>query len=106
MRAKWELPTSYSAFTRRLKKMNLHDAIEKPRAESQVRVRKTTPIQDNIRRTQTLRNERIAVLDFDQLAKLEKREVRVYTKKVQPPKQNLLTRFISFFKAWQKNKKL
>lgn len=80
--------------------MTLADAIERPRVESQVRKPKTNPIQDNIRRTETLRNERIAVLDFDQLAKLEKRPVKVYANRIimPKPKQTIWKRFISLFK--------
>ena len=80
--------------------MDLKQAIETPRAEYQVRKPKTTPIQDNIRRTETLRNERIAVLDFDQLAKLEKRPVKIYANRIimPKPKQTIWKRFISLFK--------
>lgn len=100
MRSQWKNPVSYPAFTRRLKLMDLKQAIETPRAEYQVRKPKTTPIQDNIRRTETLRNERIAVLDFDQLAKLEKRPVKIYANRIimPKPKQTIWKRFISLFK--------
>lgn len=35
--AKWLTPVSYENFTRRFKKMSLHDAIYKPRYEHKVR---------------------------------------------------------------------
>ena len=48
----WKNPVSYNAFCIRLKKMDLRDAIYMPRVEYNVRYRKKTPIQDEIRRKQ------------------------------------------------------
>lgn len=85
--------------------MNLHDAIETPRAEYNVRNRESkTPIQDSIRRVQKLKEANIQILDLDELVSLEavgkpKRKVEVYTKSmIQPPKKSIWKRFTSLFK--------
>lgn len=94
MRAIWEHPVSYTAFTRRLNKMSLYDAVHMKRAEYNVRdMRPKTPIQDSIRRTQTLKEENIPILDLDELAKLEVNKIRM-----PKPKPSLWKRFISLFK--------
>lgn len=85
--------------------MNLHDAIETPRAEYNVRNRESkTPIQDSIRRAQKLKEANIQILDLDKLVSLEavgkpKRKVEVYAKSmIQPPKKSIWKRFTSLFK--------
>ena len=73
MKAQWDNPVCYARFTARLKKMTLADAIARPRVEYQVRDQSSkTPIQDNIRRTQRLKEERIPILDLDELERIEK----------------------------------
>lgn len=78
MKAKGETYVTYPAFVNRLRKMELKDAIEYPRVDSQVRHRmyNRTPIQDNIRRTQTLKENNIQILDLDDLIKLEMKELK------------------------------
>ena len=85
--------------------MNLHDAIETPRSEYNVRKQGSkTPIQDSIRRVHKLNEENVQILDLDKLVSLEtvskpKRKVEVYAKSmIQPPKKSLWKRFISLFK--------
>jgi hypothetical protein len=73
--------------------MNLHDAIYKPRVEYQVRATNKTPIQDAVRRKQTLKEENIMAADFYHLKKVEKR-----TWTPPKPKKTLWKRFISLFK--------
>jgi len=111
------IPVSYPAFCIRLKKMNLHDAIYSPRVEYNVRHRKDTPIQDEVRRRQINKEQNIPVLDFQQIKLLEHRYYhhmypRSYSGSfpsatadgtnfkpmIQPPKKSLWKRFISLFK--------
>lgn len=85
--------------------MNLHDAIYTPRAK-QVKIWESkTPIEDNIRRTQRLKEQNIQILDLDELLKVEqkyaeKQPKQTKTEKTEEirPKQSLLDRFISLFK--------
>lgn len=93
MRSKWKNPVSYSAFSRRLKEMTLAEAIERPRVEYQVRIWKSNPIQDRIRRSQTLKSERVAIVDLDDLSRIEHNRIRM-----PKPKPTLWKRFISLFK--------
>lgn len=101
----WLHPVTYQAFCRRLDKMTLHDAIYMPRVEYNVRYRKKTPIQDEIRRKQINKYENIPVLDFEAIDKVlfTKREPMINTIQMPKPKKTLLQRFISLFKKpWQK----
>lgn len=70
-KAQGNTPVNYASFTRRLKKMNLHDAIYMPRVEYQVRDTNKTPIQDAVRRRQINKEENIQILDLDNLRELE-----------------------------------
>ena len=73
--------------------MNLHDAIYRPRVESQVRDRKKEPTaEDNIRRREMLNEENVMILDFDEIEKLE--NIKPPKIKIPKPKKNLLQRFI------------
>lgn len=107
MKAKGDTPVTYPAFINRLKKMELKDAIEYPRVESQVRHRmyNRTPIQDNIRRLQTLKENNVKILDLDELERIEHKNAKKQTKQTKTekteeirPKQSLLDRFISLFR--------
>lgn len=101
MKAKWELPVSYTAFVHRQQIMNLHDAIETPRVESQVRdLRSKTPIEDDIRRMQTLKENNVQILDLDELVKLETKAKprKTNTIRMPKPKQTLLHRFLKLFR--------
>lgn len=94
MKSQGETPVGYTAFTKRLKKMSLYDAIYSPRVEYQVRDQSPkTPIQDSIRRTQTLKEANIKILDLYELEH-KKNKVNMKPKK----RRTLLDRFISFFK--------
>lgn len=93
-KAQGNTPVSYAAFTMRLKKMNLHDAIYKPRVEYNVRQPNGTPIQDAIRRRQTLKEENVMAADFYHLKKVEK----MNTVKMPKPKKTLLQKIISWIK--------
>ena len=87
-------PVSYPAFVNRLKKMNLHDAIYKPRVEYQVRDTNKTPIQDAVRRRQTLKEENVMAADFYHLRKVEK----MNTIKMPKPKKTLIQKIIWWIK--------
>lgn len=93
-------PLSYPAFTRRLKKMSLYDAIHSPRVEYQVRATDKTPIQDFIRRRQINKEENIQILDFKYMEMVEKRNFQKKTARIQmpKPKKTILQRIISWIK--------
>ena len=98
-------PVSYPAFSARLKKMNLHDAIYTPRCEYNVRHRDLeTPIQNEIRRRQINKEENIHILDLNQIDAVltHGRQHKVYAQQFQPmipkPKKSLWRKFISLFK--------
>ena len=88
-------PVTYATFQRRLKKMNLHDAIYTPRAEYQVKHRfeNKTPIQDAVRRKQINKSENIQILDLDHLRKLEMNQI-----KMPKPRKTLFQRIIEWIK--------
>ena len=88
-------PVNYATFTRRLKKMNLHDAIYTPRAEYQVKHRfyDKNPIQDAIRRKQINKEENIQILDLDHLRKLEMNQI-----KMPKPRKTLLQKVREWIK--------
>ena len=101
MKAIGKIPVTYPAFVNRLKKMELKDAIEYPRVESQVRHRmyNRTPIQDNVRRMQTLKENNVQILDLDELDKIlfpKQKPMAKYNMK--PKKKSIRARFISLFK--------
>lgn len=108
-KARLNKPVCYSAFTRRLKKMNLHDAIYTPRVENQARDRRfsKTPIEDSIRRSQTLKDQNIQVADLclSQKMKLKpSKRVSFYKPEVRipKPKKTIRQNFISFIQSkWQ-----
>lgn len=56
--------------------MLLHDAIYTPRAESKVRKKTQSKIEDSIRRSQTLKSENIQVVDLDTLREMEDKPER------------------------------
>lgn len=94
MKAIGKIPVTYPAFVNRLKKMELKDAIEYPRVESQVRHRmyNRTPIQDNIRRIQVLKHENVQIY-------LPHKQKRMPKYNMKPNRlKNLRFRFISLFK--------
>ena len=85
--------------------MNLHDAIYTPRAKQVKSWESKTPIEDNIRRTQKLKEQNIQILDLDELLKVEQKYAEKQTKQTKTekteeirPKQSLLNSFLSFFK--------
>ena len=103
MKAKGETYVTYPAFINRLRKMELKDAIEYPRVDSQVRHRmyNRTPIQDNIRRMQTLKANNIQILGLDHLMQVEMKELKTKWKnKVVfcKPKKSLWNRFLDLFR--------
>lgn len=94
-RALGNIPCCYESFRKRLKKLNLHDAIYYPRAERQVRDHKLkTTIQDTVRRKTISRIENIQTLDFNHLRKAEMKS-RI---KMPKPKKSLRVRFLELFK--------
>lgn len=97
MQADDENPVSYPQFCLRLRSgFNLHDAVYTPRVESQVRHRKWTPIQDDIRRKSVLNNNNIAVVDLDDLEQYE--EEKPFTPMIPKPRQSWRRRFLSLFR--------
>jgi hypothetical protein len=85
--------------------MNLHDAIYSKRTKAPYRRKAQTPIQDDIRRTHTLKENNVQILDLDELVKLEFENVHIETKprtvnviKMPMPKQSLLHRFLKLFR--------
>ena len=55
----WNIPLKYDQFIKRLKKMNLHDAIYTPRANAPYQWKNKTPIADEIRRMAKLREQNV-----------------------------------------------
>ena len=107
--AMWKDYVSYPQFRRRLESwMTLRDAIYTPCTVYQRRTRRSkTPIQDNIRRRATLREENVHIPSLDDMVAIEdKRYIRCdkHFNPIQPkqPQPTLRDRFISFFKRWQK----
>ena len=92
-KAQGNTPVTYATFQRRLKKMNLHDAIYTPRVEHQEKDKKRTPIQDAIRRRQINKEENIQILDLDHLMKLE-----MNTIKMPKPRKTLFQRIREWIK--------
>lgn len=114
-KADGNIPLKYDQFIKRLRFMNLHDAIYTPRAKEVKTWESKTPVEDNIRRTQKLKEQNIQVLDFDEIDELEqKQKIEPYwesivdiierrkknTNRIQipKPKQSLLHRFLSLFR--------
>jgi len=92
-KAKGNTPVSYSNFVNRLKKLNLHDAIYKPRVDFQVRDADKYPIQDAVRRRTINRLENIQILDLDDL--IEMNQI-----KMPKPRKTLFQKI----KSWIKKK--
>lgn len=94
-KAQWEMPLKYDQFIKRLKKMNLHDAIYTPRA-FEVRPRKSkTPIQDHQRRITKLKENNVQIVTFEEMKRAEKK-----TNKIQIPKtKKIRDRFLDIFKT-------
>lgn len=84
-------PVSYSNFVNRLKKLNLHDAIYKPRVDFQVRDTDKYPIQDAVRRKTINRLENIQILDLDDL-------IEMNTIKMPKPRKTLLQKVREWIK--------
>lgn len=98
-------PVCYERFAKRLKKMNLHDAIYTPRAEGMARDMKAKlepTVADKYRRRQTLNDENVQYLDFHHTVAVEERFKKKKKKKnktrMPKPKPTLLDRFLSLFK--------
>lgn len=83
-------PLKYDQFIKRLKRMNLHDAIYTPRAYASYNRKPKTPIQDDIRRKAKLQEENVTVFSSPNFKFVDP----------QTPieKPWLLSRFISLFK--------
>ena len=86
--------------------MTLHDAIYFPRAEYHVTKHKQNPIQDNLRRMQTLKENNIQILTFEEIEHLEQQLLTPNQKEEMAnkynfkPKPSLRIRFISFLKKY------
>lgn len=99
--AQGNIPLKYDQFIKRLRVMNLHDAIYTPRRVGNYDRQPKTPIQDSIRRVAKLKEQNVQLLDFDEIEKLENTNLSPTLKQ---PKPTLKDRFISFLKRWQKRK--
>lgn len=104
-KADGNIPLKYDQFIKRLRVMNLHDAIYTPRAKEVKIWESKTPVEDNIRRTQKLKEQNVQILDLDELIKIEHKYAKKQTKQTKTekteeirPKQSLLDRFISLFR--------
>ena len=94
-RALGNIPCTYEWFRKRLKKLNLHDAIYYPRADNMARDHSLKPtIQDTVRRKTINRLENIQIIDFKHLEKVEIPN-RIQMPK---PKKSLRVRFLELFK--------
>ena len=83
-------PLKYDQFIKRLKKMNLHDAIYTPRANAAYEWKSKTPIADDIRRKARLQEENVTVFSSPNF--------KLNWTKIATTKPWLLNRFISLFK--------
>lgn len=94
-KAQGNTPVTYATFQRRLKKMNLHDAIYMSRVEYQVKHRfeDKNSIQDTMRRKQINKEENIQILDLDYLMQVEMNQI-----KMPKPKKTLLQKIIWWIK--------
>lgn len=96
-------PVCYERFARRLKKMNLHDAIYTPRAEHKARDMKAKlepTVADKYRRRQTLNDENVQYLDFRHTKAVEesfkkKKKNRI---EIPKPKKKWYEKIIDIFK--------
>ena len=85
--------------------MTLHDAIYYPRVEYHVTKHRQNPIQDDLRRMQTLKENNIQILTFEEIEHLEQQLLTLNQKEEMAnkynfkPKPSLRIRFISFFKG-------
>ena len=102
---KWLNPVCYPSFYRRIRSwMTLHDAIYFPRVEYHVTKHRQNPIQDNLRRMKTLKENNIQILTFEEIEHLEQQLLTLNQKEEMAnkynfkPKPSLRIRFISFLK--------
>ena len=100
---KWLNPVCYPSFYRRIRSwMTLHDAIYYPRVEYHVTKHRQNPIQDNLRRMQTLKENNIQILTFEEIEHLEQKLLQPNEEDMArynfKPKPSLRIRFISFLK--------
>lgn len=108
----WEIPLAYDTFIKRLKKMTLYDAINRPRSREKKWWKSKTPIQDYQRRIAKLKEENIQFLAFEEMKKVELKQRKAKLERLQrklnnTPRynmkpnrlKNLRFRFISFFKG-------
>lgn len=87
----WNVPLKYDQFIKRLKKMNLHDAIYTPRAIAPYNKSVSkTPIADDLRRKAKLQEENVTIFSSPNFQFVEG--------KMLTSKPSLLSRFISLFK--------
>lgn len=102
-KAQWEIPLKYDQFIKRLKTMNLHDAIYTPRSKEAKPRKSKTPIQDHQRRMAKLKENNVQILTFEEMEKVEKKVFNPKDKpmpkyNMKPKKKTLRDRFISLFK--------
>lgn len=89
-------PLKYDQFIKRLKKMNLHDAIYTPRAYASYNRKPKTPIQDDIRRKAKLQEENVEI--FPNYKVIPHHNLKFVEIQTPVEKPWLLSRFISLFK--------
>jgi len=99
--AQGNTPVTYETFCRRLKKMNLHDAIYSPRVEYNVKhwMYDRNKIQNAARRRTINRLENIQILDLDNLMKVE----MANTIKIPKPRKTLFQKIISWIRKKLEN---
>lgn len=98
-KADGNIPLKYDQFIKRLKVMNLHDAIYRPRTYAAYDKKPKTPIQDDLRRMKKLKDENVQILSLDELTQIETPNLRKANKIQMPkPKQTLRHRFTSLFR--------
>lgn len=78
--------------------MNLHDAIYTPRVHASYDRKLKTPIQADIRRVAKLREQKVQILDFNEIEKLERELDKDFELTTETNKPTLRNRFISLFK--------
>lgn len=96
-------PVCYERFAKRLKKMNLHDAIYTPRAEGKARDMKAKlepTVADNYRRKQTLNDENVQYIDFHHKITVEESFKKKKRNRIEipKPKKKWYEKIIDLFK--------
>ena len=94
-------PVCYERFAKRLKKMNLHDAIYTPRVEGKARDMKAKlepTVADNYRRRQTLNDENVQYIDFRHTVAVEERFKKKNKIEMPKPKKKWYEKIIDLFK--------